>query len=195
VILDVVLALVISLYLLIDRPRFRAQPGPDHRCPGGCRNGPRWTAVWRRAGVLVGLFELVPMFGAILSVVPGVFVALSMPLPTPVWAVLSFWPFSRSRTISWHLASEATQSVYTRSELCLRCWLGSNSLGCWATVRRTVGWYAVGCFSAPHNVLRRETASLKPALSDPAIPPNCSQVCTGRLNASRATDQLDGSLL
>src|SRR5690348_1772340 len=75
-----------------DRPPQvpRAQPGPDHRCAGGCRNGPGWTAVWRRAGALAGLFELVPMFGAILSVVPAVFIAVSMPLPTAVWAVLFF---------------------------------------------------------------------------------------------------------
>lgn len=41
-------------------------------------------------GVLAGLFELVPMFGPILSVVPAVLVALFMPFPTVVWVVLFF---------------------------------------------------------------------------------------------------------
>jgi predicted PurR-regulated permease PerM len=41
-------------------------------------------------GVLAGLFELVPMFGPILSVVPAVIVALFMPFPTVLWVVLYF---------------------------------------------------------------------------------------------------------
>jgi predicted PurR-regulated permease PerM len=40
--------------------------------------------------VMAGLFELVPMFGPILSVVPAVLVALFMPFPTVVWVVLLF---------------------------------------------------------------------------------------------------------
>ena len=36
------------------------------------------------------MFELVPMFGPILSVVPAVSVALFMPFPTVVWVVLLF---------------------------------------------------------------------------------------------------------
>jgi len=40
--------------------------------------------------VLAGLFELVPMFGPILSAVPAVLVALFMPFPTVVWVVLFF---------------------------------------------------------------------------------------------------------
>jgi predicted PurR-regulated permease PerM len=41
-------------------------------------------------GVLAGLFELVPMFGPILSVIPAVIVALFMPFPTVVWVLLFF---------------------------------------------------------------------------------------------------------
>jgi hypothetical protein len=41
-------------------------------------------------GVLAGLFELVPMFGPILSVIPAVIVALFMPFPTVIWVVLYF---------------------------------------------------------------------------------------------------------
>jgi predicted PurR-regulated permease PerM len=41
-------------------------------------------------GVLAGLFELVPMFGPILSVIPAVLVALFMPFPTVIWVVLFF---------------------------------------------------------------------------------------------------------
>lgn len=41
-------------------------------------------------GVLAGLFELVPMFGPILSSVPALVVALFMPFPTIVWVALFF---------------------------------------------------------------------------------------------------------
>jgi predicted PurR-regulated permease PerM len=41
-------------------------------------------------GMLAGLFELVPMFGPILSVVPAVLVALFMPFPTVIWVLLYF---------------------------------------------------------------------------------------------------------
>jgi predicted PurR-regulated permease PerM len=41
-------------------------------------------------GVLAGLFELVPMFGPILSAVPAVIVALFLPFPTVVWVLLFF---------------------------------------------------------------------------------------------------------
>ena len=41
-------------------------------------------------GVLAGLFELVPMFGPVLSAIPAVLVALFMPFPTVVWVVLFF---------------------------------------------------------------------------------------------------------
>jgi predicted PurR-regulated permease PerM len=37
------------------------------------------------------LFELVPMFGPILSAVPAVLVALFLPLPTVVWVLLFFF--------------------------------------------------------------------------------------------------------
>jgi predicted PurR-regulated permease PerM len=41
-------------------------------------------------GVLAGLFELVPMFGPILSAVPAVIVALFQPWPMVVWVILFF---------------------------------------------------------------------------------------------------------
>ncbi len=41
-------------------------------------------------GVLAGLFELVPMFGPILSAVPALVVALFLPFPTVVWVLLFF---------------------------------------------------------------------------------------------------------
>src|ERR1051326_8935325 len=86
-ILDVVLALVISLYLLVDGPRFR------ERCLAIIPPQYRAKALFLQdnvSRVLGGLFELVPMFGPILSVVPAVLVALFMPFPTVVWVVLFF---------------------------------------------------------------------------------------------------------
>jgi predicted PurR-regulated permease PerM len=41
-------------------------------------------------GVLAGLFELVPMFGPVLSAVPAVIVALFQPWPTVLWVILLF---------------------------------------------------------------------------------------------------------
>ena len=41
-------------------------------------------------GVLAGLFELVPMFGPILSAVPAVIVALFQPWPTVLWVIVLF---------------------------------------------------------------------------------------------------------
>jgi len=122
-ILDIVLALVISLYLLIDGPRFRARTlaviPQQHRAKalflqdnvsrvlGGYLRGQLTLALIVGVlagvgtallglpyaivlGVLAGLFELVPMFGPILSVVPAVLVALFMPFPTVVWVLLFF---------------------------------------------------------------------------------------------------------
>jgi predicted PurR-regulated permease PerM len=42
-------------------------------------------------GVLAGLFELVPVFGPILSAVPAVVVALFAPFPTVLWVILLFF--------------------------------------------------------------------------------------------------------
>ncbi len=122
-ILDIVLALVISLYLLLDAPRFRARSlaviPQQHRAKalflqdnvsrvlGGYLRGQLTLALIVGVlagvgtallglpyaivlGVLAGLFELVPMFGPILSVVPAVLVALFMPFPTVVWVLLFF---------------------------------------------------------------------------------------------------------
>jgi predicted PurR-regulated permease PerM len=41
-------------------------------------------------GVLAGLFELVPMFGPVLSAVPAVIVALFQPWPTVLWVIVLF---------------------------------------------------------------------------------------------------------
>jgi predicted PurR-regulated permease PerM len=122
-ILDIVLALVISLYLLVDGPRFRERSlaiiPAEHRAKalfvqdnasrvlGGYLRGQLTLALIIGVlagvgtallglpyavvlGVLAGLFELVPMFGPILSVIPAVLVALFMPFPTVVWVVLFF---------------------------------------------------------------------------------------------------------
>jgi len=122
-ILDIVLALVISLYLLVDGPRFAQRSlaiiPTEHRPKavflqdnvarvlGGYLRGQLTLAVIIGVlagvgtallglpyavvlGVLAGLFELVPMFGPILSVIPAVLVALFMPFPTVVWVVLFF---------------------------------------------------------------------------------------------------------
>jgi predicted PurR-regulated permease PerM len=122
-ILDIVLALVISLYLLIDGPRLGARSlaiiPPQHRAKalflqdnvsrvlGGYLRGQLTLALIIGVttgvgtallglpyaivlGVLAGLFELVPMFGPILSALPAVLVALFMPFPTVVWVVVFF---------------------------------------------------------------------------------------------------------
>jgi predicted PurR-regulated permease PerM len=122
-ILDIVLALVISLYLLVDGPRIGKRSlaiiPSQHRVKalflqdntsrvlGGYLRGQLTLALIIGIlagvgtallglpyavvlGVLAGLFELVPMFGPILSVVPAVLVALFMPFPTVVWVVLLF---------------------------------------------------------------------------------------------------------
>ena len=122
-ILDIVLALVISLYLLVDGPRFGERSlaiiPPQHRAKalflqdnvsrvlGGYLRGQLTLALIIGLlagvgtallglpyavvlGVLAGLFELVPMFGPILSVIPAVLVALFMPFPTVVWVLLFF---------------------------------------------------------------------------------------------------------
>jgi predicted PurR-regulated permease PerM len=41
-------------------------------------------------GVLAGMFEMVPMFGPILSAIPAVIVALFQPWPTVVWVIVFF---------------------------------------------------------------------------------------------------------
>ncbi len=121
--LDFVLALVISLYLLIDGPRFRARSlalMPDQyranalflqdnvsRVLGGYLRAQFFLALIVGVatgigmavlglpyavvlGVLAGLFELIPMFGPILSAVPAVLVAMFLPFPTVIWVLLFF---------------------------------------------------------------------------------------------------------
>jgi predicted PurR-regulated permease PerM len=121
--LDVVLALVISLYLLVDGPgigqRSLAAIPSEHRpkalflqdnvsrvLGGYLRGQLTLAAVVGVAtgigmallglpyavvlGVLAGLFELVPMFGPILSAVPAVLVAMFLPFPTVLWVLLFF---------------------------------------------------------------------------------------------------------
>jgi predicted PurR-regulated permease PerM len=122
-VLDIVLALVISLYLLVDGPgigqRSLAAIPSEHRpkalflldnvsrvLGGYLRGQLTLAAVIGVAtgigtallglpyavvlGVLAGLFELVPMFGPILSAVPAVLVAMFLPFPTVLWVVLFF---------------------------------------------------------------------------------------------------------
>jgi predicted PurR-regulated permease PerM len=122
-ILDIVLALVISLYLLLDGPKIRERSlaiiPPRHRAKALFLqdNVSRVLGGYLRAqlilalisgvlagvgtalfglpyavvlGLLAGLFQLVPLFGPILSVIPAVLVALFMPFPTVVWVLLFF---------------------------------------------------------------------------------------------------------
>jgi predicted PurR-regulated permease PerM len=122
-ILDVVLALAISFYLLVDGQRIRERSlaiiPSQHRAKavflqdnvarvlGGYLRGQLTLALIIGVlagvgtallglpyavvlGVLAGLFELVPMFGPILSVIPAFLVALFMPFPTVVWVLLFF---------------------------------------------------------------------------------------------------------
>jgi predicted PurR-regulated permease PerM len=121
--LDIVLALVISFYLLLDGQRIRerslalipSQHRPKAvflqdnvaRVLGGYLRGQLVLALIIGVaagvgtallglpyavviGVLAGLFELVPMFGPILSVIPAALVALFMPFPTVIWVLLFF---------------------------------------------------------------------------------------------------------
>jgi len=121
--LDVVLALVISLYLLVDgpgigqrslaaiptayRPKALFLQDNVSRVLGGyLRAQLTLAAVIGVAtgvgmallglpyaivlGVLAGLFEMVPMFGPILSAVPAVLVAMFLPFPTVLWVLLFF---------------------------------------------------------------------------------------------------------
>ena len=122
-ILDFVLALVISLYLLVDGPRFRARSlalipiqyrdnalflqDNVSRVLGGYLRAQFLLALIVGVatglgmavlglpyavvlGVLAGLFELIPMFGPILSAVPAVLVAMFLPFPTVIWVLLFF---------------------------------------------------------------------------------------------------------
>ncbi|HEX3246719.1 MAG TPA: AI-2E family transporter [Chloroflexota bacterium] len=121
---DTLLALVISFYFLLDGPTMRrrllALIPPDHRGKalfveanagrvlGGYLRGQLAMAGTIGAvaglgcsllglpyalvlGVLAGLFELVPMFGPILSAIPAVVIALFLPFPTVLWVVLFFF--------------------------------------------------------------------------------------------------------
>jgi predicted PurR-regulated permease PerM len=121
---DTLLSLVISFYLLLDGPTMRRRAlalvpsqhrdkalfleGSVGRVVGGYLRGQLVMAATIGLaaglgcallgvpyalvlGVLAGLFELVPMFGPILSAVPAVLVALSAPFPTVLWVILLFF--------------------------------------------------------------------------------------------------------
>jgi predicted PurR-regulated permease PerM len=120
---DVLLVLVISLYLVVDGPRFleggRSLIPRRHRAKAMFfqDNLARVLGAYLRGqltlalivglaagigtavlgvpyavvlGVLAGLFELVPMFGPVLSAVPALLVAAFMPFPTVLWVLLFF---------------------------------------------------------------------------------------------------------
>jgi predicted PurR-regulated permease PerM len=124
VLVDVLLGLVISFYLLLDGPimrrRLLALIPAEHRSKalfleehtgrvlGGYLRGQLVMAVtigiaaglgcWLLGlpyalvlGVLAGVFELVPMFGPILSAIPALLVALFLPFPTVLWVLLFFF--------------------------------------------------------------------------------------------------------
>src|SRR5207244_5645193 len=120
-ILDIVLALVISLYLLVDGPRFRERSlaiiPAQHRTKAlflqdnvsrvldGHQRGQLTLALIIGVlagvgtavlglpyavvlGVLAGLFELLPVFGPMLSVIPAVVVAPFLTFSICVWFLL-----------------------------------------------------------------------------------------------------------
>lgn len=120
---DILLALVISFYLLLDGPRIRRKvlaavperhqskalflEGQTVRVLGGYLRGQLILALTIGIvagggcaligvpyavviGVLAALFELVPMFGPILSAVPALLVALFQPFPMVLWVLLFF---------------------------------------------------------------------------------------------------------
>ena len=128
---DTLLALVISFYLLLDGPTIRqrslALVPEQHRNKalfveanvarvlGGYLRGQLVMAVSIGVlagvgcsllglpyavvlGVLAGLFEMVPMFGPILSAIPAVVVALFLPFPTVLWVVLFFFAIQQLET-------------------------------------------------------------------------------------------------
>jgi hypothetical protein len=196
-ILDIVLALVISLYLLADGPRFRelilALMPEQHRAKAQFvqDNGSRVLGGYLRAqftlaliigllagvgmsllglpyavvlGVLAGLFELVPMFGPILSVIPAVIVALFMPFPTVVWVVLlpliSSW-----RTTCWRRAQRRAVGLH-RSARCLRYRrLPAGAVG---GLPVPLGWRAVPLLARPTETSSSSHRAAR--LSCPTLP-------------------------
>jgi hypothetical protein len=178
-ILDVVLALVISLYLLIDGPRFRARSlaviPEQHRAKalflqdnvsrvlGGYLRGQLTPALIVGVlagvgtallglpyasvlGVLDGLFELLPMFGPILSVVPAVLVALFMPFPTIVWVLLFFLVIQQveNNVLAPRISGHAVGLHPPRSHVC-----AAGRFSTRRAVRRSAGWRAVGAAWRP----------------------------------------------
>jgi predicted PurR-regulated permease PerM len=122
-VVDAVLVLVISFYLLLDGPRLRrgllalvpeahkskAAFLEEHlvRVVGGYLRGQLTLALSLGLavgvglqllgmpyavvlGVLAGLFELVPMFGAVLGALPALAIALLQPFPMFLWVLLFF---------------------------------------------------------------------------------------------------------
>ncbi|HZU07244.1 MAG TPA: AI-2E family transporter [Chloroflexota bacterium] len=122
-VVDAVLVLVISFYLLLDGPRLRqgllALVPKAHqskvafleehlvRVVGGYLRGQLTLALSLGLvvgvglqllgmpyavvlGVIAGLFELVPMFGAVLGALPALAIALLQPFPMVLWVLLFF---------------------------------------------------------------------------------------------------------
>jgi predicted PurR-regulated permease PerM len=194
--LDVVLALVISLYLLVDGPKIRERslaiiPTP-HRAKApflqdnisgvlggylrgqltlaliiGCATGVGTALLGLPyaivLGVLAGLFELVPMFGPILSAVPAVLVALFMPFPPRCGWCCSSWSLSRLRTTCWHRASAATPSVCIPLERCSRCSRAFSWPACWAGFSPCLLPVSSGCCWLPRTATLLLSRRVRPA--------------------------------
>ncbi|HUR05057.1 MAG TPA: AI-2E family transporter, partial [Nonomuraea sp.] len=123
VIVDVLLALVIAFYFLMDGPQIRQRVlnlvPTRHRSKalfveenvtrvlGGYLRGQLILALTIGVvtalgltvlgvpyalvlGVMAGMFELVPMFGPILSAMPALIIAAFLPFPTVLWVLLFF---------------------------------------------------------------------------------------------------------
>jgi predicted PurR-regulated permease PerM len=96
-------------------------------------------------GVLAGLFELVPMFGPILLVVPAVIVALFMPFPTVVWVILFFLAIQQveNNVLAPRISGHAV-GLHPLGAMFL-CWPASNSPGCWAVCSLSRWQACSGC--------------------------------------------------
>jgi predicted PurR-regulated permease PerM len=209
-ILDIVLALVISLYLLVDGPRFRERSlaivPPQHRAKGlflqdnvsrvlgGYLRGQLTLALIIGVlagvgtallglpyavvlGVLAGLFELVPMFGPILSVIPAVLVALFMPFPTVVWVVLFFLAIQQLENNV--LAPRISGHAVGLHPLGAMFALLAVSVGRAArrTVRRAAGGRVVGTAGRRLSQRRGRAAAAPSAVSGAKIPPTRTAAC------------------
>jgi len=96
-------------------------------------------------GVLAGLFELVPMFGPILSAVPAIVVALFLPFPTVVWVLLFFLAIQQIENNVLAPGSAATRWACIRWARCLPCSPASSWRASSAACSRCLSPVSCGC--------------------------------------------------